>query len=281
MALIPSNEAQDFMKEVKNFDPNAGNILDWNDDKYYKDIKYMSNSMLKQLKDSPEHLKAYINYPAWRVTKQAYIDGRALHCFIFENDQYKDRFWHLDEVAKLEEIGGKKPRATSAYKEWKATIVEENVGKDEISYDWYYSITLIKEKLDKLPQVKQLLNNTKKEIAYWKKLNGIDCKCKTDAVQPGNYIVDLKGFKEVPNPQQFEKLCYRYDLFRQAAFYCDIVGVKQFWFLAVEKTYPFTVGLYEISEENLNKGREQYEHLLEVHKRSTGDLEDFLYMGTI
>ena len=130
-------------------------------------------------------------------------------------------------------------------------------------------------------QVKQLLNNTKKEIAYWKKLNGIDCKCKTDAVQPGNYIVDLKGFKEVPNPQQFEKLCYRYDLFRQAAFYCDIVGVKQFWFLAVEKTYPFTVGLYEISEENLNKGREQYEHLLEVHKRSTGDLEDFLYMGTI
>lgn len=286
MVLIPSTQAKDFMKEVKNFDPNSENILDWNDKKYYSDITMISNSMLKHLKDSPQHLDSYLKHPSWREEKQSYIDGRALHCMVLEYEKFNDLYFTVDDNEKCEEIGGAKPRSTKIYKEWKAELLNENIDKQFISFSWYCDIKFIKEKLDKIPQYVQLMQNTKKEIAYTKQLKGINCKCKVDAINPGNYIVDLKGYKECPNPSNFNKLVHMYSLLRQAAFYSDITGVKQFWFVCVEKTYPFTVGLYEISEEKLKLGRLEYEELLEIYKANLENfknddlMEKFIYMNT-
>lgn len=286
MVLIPSNQAKDFINEVKKYDPNQERLLDWNDKKYFSDVNYITNSMLKYLNDSPEHLHAYLNYPAWRQEKQAYIDGSALHCFILEPEEFDNRFWFINDTDIIEEIGGAKPRATKRYKEWKIEIQNDNLDKQEISYEWYLHLTLIEEKLKAIPQVKQLLANTKKEKAYFKKLNGINCKCKVDAVNIGNYIVDLKGFKETPNPYNFLRNLKKYNLDRQAALYCDILGLDQFWFICVEKTYPYTVGIYEVSAETLQAGREKYEYLLEVHKNNLNNYDkeyvnNFCYFGTI
>ena len=284
MGLIPSNQAKDFMNEIKKYEPN--NVLDWNDAKYYNDIKYISNTMLKYINESPEHFDAYMKYPTWRDTKQAYIDGRALHCYILEFEEFNKRFWYVDDQEKCDEIGGKKPRGTKVYKEWKVQLMVENQDKDEISFEWYCDIKCIAEKLKKIPQAAQLLENTKKEIAYWRKLEGFNCKCKVDAINVGNYIVDLKGFKDVPNPYNFRKEVNRYHLDRQAAFYCDIVGVDQFWFINVEKTFPYTVGIYEVSGDTLDAGREKYRHLLNVHRNNLKNYDkeyvnNFCYFGSI
>ena len=286
MALIPSNQAKDFMNEVKKYDPNQERFLDWNDDKYYNDIKYISNSMLKHLNDSPEHFDAYLKYPTWRKEKQAYIDGRALHCYILEPEEFNKRFFALDDAEIMEEIGGSKPRATKKYKEWKAEVLEKNKDRQEISLEWYLHLTLIKQKLDSIPQVKQLLLNTKKERAYYRKIKGLNCKCKVDAINIGNYIVDLKGFKGVPNPYNFKRDLNRYHLDRQAAFYCDILGLESMWYICVEKTFPYTVGIYEITSETLQLGREKYEYLLEVHKNNINNYDkeyvnNFCYFGTM
>jgi len=284
MALIPSNQAKDFMNEIKKYDPN--NILQWDDTKYYNDAKYLTNSMLKHLYNSPEHLDAYLKYPTWRADKQVYIDGRALHCYVLEFEEFDKRFWYVDDQAKCDEIGGKKPRATTVYKEWKAQLMVENQDKDEISFSWYCDIKYISEKLKSIPQVQQLLANTKKEIAYWRKLKGFNCKCKVDGINVGNYLIDLKGFKDVPNPYNFKRDLHRYHLDRQAAFYCDITQLEQFWFICVEKTFPYTIGVYEVSQETLQAGREKYEFLLEVHRNNLNNynkdyVNNFCYFGSI
>ena len=289
MGLIPSTDAHDFLKEVKNYDPNSGTILDWSDHKYYNDNTYLTNTMCGHLEDSPEHLDSYLNYPAWREDKQAYIDGRALHSMVLEGPNvFNKQFWYIDDRQKCDDIGGAKPRSTKVYKEWKNELELENKDKQFISYSWYYDITMITAKINKLPQTRQLLENTKKEIIYSKTLDNIPCKCKVDAINVGNYLIDLKSSKDCPNQRNFERTLYRYNYLRQAAFYCDITGIKQFWFIVVEKTFPFTVGVYEISEDKLNEGRLQYQNLLKIYQANNAQynkkpemIDNFLYFGKI
>ena len=47
MGLIPSTQAKDFINEVKKYDPNQERLLEWNDTKYFGDVDYITNSMLK------------------------------------------------------------------------------------------------------------------------------------------------------------------------------------------------------------------------------------------
>ena len=58
----------------------------------------------------------------------------------------------------------------------------------------------------------------------------------------------------------------------QAAHYCEGIGLKKFVFVAVEKVYPFNIGVYELDEETIQEG-------LQVQKESLKRIKSYVKSG--
>jgi exodeoxyribonuclease VIII len=78
------------------------------------------------------------------------------------------------------------------------------------------------------------------------------CKCRPDWFD-GELIVDLKTCQDA-SPAGFGKSVANFGYQIQAAHYLAGTLAKRFIFVAVEKTYPFAVGVYELDPEALVHG---------------------------
>lgn len=54
-----------------------------------------------------------------KVETEAMIYGSMVHCLVLEPEDFDNRYFTFDDAQKIAEIGGEKPRATKAYKEWR------------------------------------------------------------------------------------------------------------------------------------------------------------------
>tara|TARA_R110002126_G_scaffold187208_7_gene335785 strand:+ start:400 stop:1248 length:849 start_codon:yes stop_codon:yes gene_type:complete len=281
--LYPSNNLDQKEKEMTQTDLNQNNILDWDDEQYYGDISKVSNSHLKVLLNGgPEALEDYHKYGS--EDKPAYAFGRALHCLILEPEEFNKRYYVFDDRDKCIEIGGARPTATKAYKEWREDIAIENRGKEMISIDDIQQLKRMEDKLKSIPQVVTILENTKREVVYQATINGVECKGKLDAVKPNEMIIDLKSCANAPTLANFAYDFKKYKYARQMAFYSDIAQVPTACIIAIQKTAPFTVGVFYVSEESMIIGREEYTYALNMYKeqyRGNLDIDKFYYQGLI
>ena len=72
----------------------------------------------------------------------------------------------------------------------------------------------------------------------------------------------------------FKRDIYKYAYHLQAAFYIDQLGINNFKFIAVQNTYPYTVEVYTLSNELLERGRNAW-------KQAFKDYEIYLETGVI
>lgn len=285
MITSSTDAGEDFINAAKNHDPIAHNFLDKDDDWYYNDQDYITNTMLGKLENGPQTLKAYLNREISEKEKAHHIYGKAFHCSILEPDEFDKRFFALDDskiIKKLLSEGSKKPRATNKYKDWHQEQLSIVGDRSIISVEDYNDMMRMQDAIFDRSQCRDMLSNTKKEVAYKGNIEGINVKCKADVLRPGLFALDLKGIKEAPTPSMVTKLLYSYKWVRQSAFYLDILKVDSFWFLTIEKTYPYTIGLYEVSKERLEQGRDMYMDLLKqynFHFNENPDaIKQFLYL---
>lgn len=292
MTLIPSTEAEDFMDFQKDYDKNQGNIINKDDYWYYNDKTHVTNSHLSQLiKGGPQTLKAY--YEKGSEDNDAFAFGRAAHCLLLEPDSFNQRFYSIDDTEICIEASGedwkeknKSPRATKIYKEWLAEILEENSHRQLLSLDDFTDINNMVDKAMGYTQVRELVESaSKREVIYSKTINGIKTKCKVDAINPSNFILDYKTSRDAATLRNFSISAKKYGYPRQGAFYRDITGVTSFWFLVQEKTYPYTVCLAELSPDTYEEGKMQYQNALEQYKlhfiNNPKLIDSYLEMGSI
>jgi PDDEXK-like domain of unknown function (DUF3799) len=84
---------------------------------------WLSYSSLSNFKSSP---KDFIDYKLKaKVETPAMIYGSMVHCLVLEPELFKSRYHALDDTDICNQIGGAKPRATKAYKEWYAVAEQE------------------------------------------------------------------------------------------------------------------------------------------------------------
>lgn len=294
MTFIPSDEAKDFMEFQETYDPGANNIIDKDDNWYYSDNKFITNSHLKYIIDGgPQHLKAYYEGKLGQDS-QHYIFGKAQHCLILEPEAFNSRFYSIDDTEICIEASGvdweknnKNPRATKIYKEWLSKIMEENKHRQLISMNDFQILNDMYDKLMSYKQVREMLESAyKKETIYSNKIQGIDCKCKVDAINPGNFILDYKSSKDPATIHKFKYNLKKYNYDRQGAFYCDVTKTKSFWFIVQEKTYPYTVCIVEMSPDTYEEGRIKYQYGLDLYKnhflsKSSKDIDSFLEIGSV
>lgn len=291
--LIPSTEAEDFMKFQKSFDPNEKGIIDKDDDWYYSDKKFVTNSQLKHLIDGgPQHLKAYYEKKK-NEDKPELIFGRAQHCLLFEPEAFNGRFYTIDDTDVCIEASGKdwkeqnkSPRATKIYKEWLSGILAENSHRALLSMEDYTSINNMIDKLISHNQIREMIEScTKRETIYSNRLENVDVKCKVDAINPGNFIIDYKSTKDPATLYKFKYVMKNYNYDRQAAFYGDITKTKPFWFIVQEKTYPYTVCLAELSGESRDEGTIKYRFGLEMYKKhfieNPKEIDSYFEIGSV
>jgi hypothetical protein len=107
------------------------------------------------------------------------------------------------------------------------------------------------------PYAAALLADGKAEQSFWwdDKATGQRCKCRPDWYQ-GTTIVDLKTCQDA-SPNAFARACATFAYHTQAAHYLNGTFADRFVFVAVEKTYPFCVGIYELDAAAMAAGAEQ------------------------
>jgi len=102
------------------------------------------------------------------------------------------------------------------------------------------------------------------EQSYWWKHRetGLQCKCRCDYVID-DMVIDLKTTGEAGASQEvFTKTIVNFKYHLQAAHYLQGTGAKRFIFVAVEKVFPYSVGIYELSPHFIERGYELQEQTL-------------------
>lgn len=281
--LYPSNNLNKEEQKMVTKDLNQKNVLEMTDEQYYNDQTLITNSHLKVLLEGgPEALENYYKYGS--EDKPEFAFGRAFHTLILEPEEFTNRYYIFDDTDICKEIGGKRPTSTNKYKEWKEKLSMDNFGKEMIGLDDLNRLEKMEDKLYSIPQVKTLLENTKREVVYQANIEGVECKGKLDAIKPNQMIIDLKTTSKAPTPYNFGKDFRNYNYDRQMAFYAELAQVPSACIIAIQKTVPYTVGVYMISNESMETGIEKYKYALDLYKdqyRGNLDIDKFYYQGSI
>lgn len=232
----------------------------------------IGSSGLKLIQQSPLHYwSRYLDpqrepdesTPAQRL-------GTAWHASIFEPDQFA-----LDYIAIPEGLD----RRTKEGKELFASI--EASGKEPIKHDDFLRIARMTESARQHP-VSQVVFDLPGGVAeasiFWEHPTvGVTCKLRPDYMVapcemfPTGLIIDGKTGEDM-SPEGFAKYAWNWDLFLQAAFYCDgfmrhhgTIEPPAFCWLAQEKSDPFATAYYSASEDVLAYGRRKYTRLLNIY----------------
>lgn len=129
------------------------------------------------------------------------------------------------------------------------------------------NLKAIYEALSKNEFVKKYIidnNSGKAEQSFWwtHKATGLPCKCRCDYVVD-DMIIDLKTCQEGgASPDKFTRTICNFHYELQASHYLQGVGAKNFIFVAVEKVFPYSIGIYELSNNFIEKGYELQEQTL-------------------
>ncbi len=219
---------------------------------------HLSYSSLTQFKDSP---KAFIDYKLKSYEQtDAMIYGAMVHCLILEPAEFENRYYVLDDAEIIMEIGGAKPRATTAYKQWKLEEVIKSDGKIVVSSDDYTSAKIQSLNVRHNYAAKLVMNKvieTEKKIE-WEDKNFL-FKGVIDGF--GSVIVDLKSCADA-SPRKFQRDIVSMDYHLQAALYLKGIGKNlPYYIIAFDKSNG--VSVHQLTETLLTHAMKEVDTLLD------------------
>ena len=232
-----------------------------NDQEYYADSKYVSNSMLSNISVSPKYFEYRLNNPM--KASPAMDFGRAFHKFVLEKDQFDLTYDIAPECDK---------RTKEGKEQWKNYL--ESLGeKETITLKDYNIISKMSSVILKDNVASDLLSNGEAEkIICWENKE-FDVKCKGMLDYYTKYeimdtkvtrIVDLKT-TSTASSKGFLDTIRKYKYHKQAAYYMDAVKADHFYIIAIEKYPPYGMNIFEISGELLQEGRDLYRKELDIY----------------
>jgi exodeoxyribonuclease VIII len=223
----------------------------------------LSASGLKLLQQSPAHFKY-----AKREETPAMIKGTATHCAVFEPERFAEEYIAAPGI----------DRRTKAGKE--AWIELESSGKTVLSNDDYADVVAMSEAVH-LHSIADFLvsGGVAEQSIYWDYTALIaediaftfTCRARPDYIKPlseGYVVIDLKTIQDA---RELSRSAYTYGYHLQGAHYLRGLCSSQygfarnFYFIAVEKTPPYGVIVYDASPEFLNRGHNENSRLYSLY----------------
>ncbi len=209
----------------------------------------------------------------------ALVFGTLYDMLLFERDKAYDQYYVLNDDEIVAKIGGKYPRNTKKYKEWKAEAAEKNQGKTLVSSeDWKKANDMITRLAD-CGLIKKRLTG-RYQVEFNEDVDGIPLKGFLDCLGDG-YITDSKSSRSV-DKFRYDVNSFCYDI--QAYIYTKVFGIKDYYWVVQEKAYPYLPAVYKASEETLDSGKRKVARALNIireHYQQDKPSSTFFIQGEI
>lgn len=221
----------------------------------------ISKSGLDRIDQSPAHYRAWLTEK--RVSTPALAFGTAAHSYILEPEIFDDGY-----IVMTDKID----RRTKVGKEAWETFQAEAGDRQVLTHEDFAALVAMRGNVDAHPVARELLEEGVAEASVFGELFNVAVKCRPDWLRANDgIVVDLKTTDNA-SPNAFARSIAKYRYAVQAALYQDIlaaegIDVKAFVFIAVEKTAPHAVGVYELDGESLEVGQIAYQRNLDTYRR--------------
>ena len=216
-----------------------------------------SKSQLDQLAKSPAHYLASLTTP--RKETPAMRIGTLFHGLVLEPERV--------QIA----VAPSCDKRTRDGKYLWEIFCAENAGAEIVTAEEGEMLSEMVASIRTHPAARALLHHAlgiAEGSAWWfDDQSGELCRCRPDFYREDGIIVDLKTTDDA-SPEGFARSIAKYNYNVQAAFYSDGVEestghpVKGFVFVAVEKSPPYAVAVYQLDMQGVELGRDQYRNLL-------------------
>lgn len=210
----------------------------------YHAVRAVSKSALDQFEKSPAHYQHWLNNPPEQTPAMRL--GSLTHAAVFETTRFRSSV----AVAPIVDRRTKEGKAI-----WEQ-FSRENEGKDIISSDEMQQLEAMRAAVLSHPAAGKLLEDGNPEVSlFHTDLElGLDLKARLDWVRP-EAIVDLKTTEDA-SPRGFAKSIANFRYHVQAAHYRRMarlmgMGDLPFYFVAVEKSAPHAVAVYQLDAADL------------------------------
>lgn len=226
--------------------------------------KYLSYSSIKLALQDIALFELYMQGKL-KKTSQALTFGSAYDCLLFTPELFDDQFHVLDDKQIILEVGGKNPRVTKRYKEWRDAEIE-SVGNKELvtEADYTQCIDMITRLDDS--GVRSIYLEGKFQVEFLQEIDfdGIKVPVRgfLDTLGDG-FISDSKSSRSIKGFSR-DVIAYGYDI--QAYIYSQAFGLKDFYWVVQEKSYPYLPAVYKASEETLDFGKKKVARALNIIK---------------
>ena len=196
-----------------------------------------------------------------KKTGKHFTFGGLYDMLLLEPNKVWDKYIVLDDDEICAEIGGKNPRATKKYKEWKETQLMG--GKELVSRVEVNTAKVMVNRLRSSEVVdyetgevvgldRYIQGDVQKEFNTW--IGEVPVRGFLDVLGDG-FITDVKTTRSLSS-FKWDVRDLNYDL--QAYIYCKVFGVTDFYWLAQVKDKPYTCALYKASDETLQQGERKF-----------------------
>lgn len=233
-------------------------------EQYHSDKESLSRSALLDFKKSPRKYWAKHLNPERPIEepKPAMILGTAFHTLILEPHLFEEQYFTLPEKVLLKDVG------RELYDEYKKIEKEaEETKKCVLSWNTMEQLRCMQASLFANIKAKELIENAVYESSYfWKDLHsGLILKSRPDIIK-GSIYIDLKTIEDA-SPENYQREMVKCGYHIQGAMvrdgYFELTGekIEACINLCVEKTYPYSIGIYIIDELAIEAGHCEYKQL--------------------
>lgn len=219
---------------------------------------HLSYSSLKYALGDMRLWEMYMRGQLKKESEALYF-GSLYDMLLFEPEKAHDTYFVLDDSDIVASIGGKYPRSTKRYREWKAEQLEKQTNKELASQeDWKKAHEMI-QRLKDCGLYDKRFAGGKYQVEFNVDVDGIPLKGFLDCLQDDS-IIDSKSSRSV-DKFRYDVNSFSYDI--QAYVYTKVFGIKDFYWVVQEKAYPFYPADVKCSEETLFRGEMKFHEAVE------------------
>ena len=221
---------------------------------YHGRKTHLSSTNVRTHKKNKKQFKYSLTHELVKQTK-AMADGTAVHAFFLERDKFNTDFVIKPADMRLN---------TKAGKEWAQEHQSKIIIDSELGNNLYEMEKSFMDSPARLIYDKQ----GQSELSYfWDDLGIVKGKCRPDWISnDGNIVVDIKTTTDA-SPKGFQKSIANWGYHLQLGWYLrglQKLGLpaKEFIFIAIEKTPPFSVGVYRANKDMITYASDEINNLV-------------------
>ena len=223
---------------------------------YHGRKTHISSTGVRTFKKNKKQFEYGLTHELVKQTK-AMADGTAVHSFFLERDKFDTDFAIKPADMRLN---------TKAGKEWALEQKDKIIIDSELGNNLYEMEKSFMDSPAKMIYNENMGGQT--ELSYfWDDLGLVKGKCRPDWIDGhGEIVVDLKTTTDA-SPRGFQKSISSWGYHLQLGWYMR--GLQKlgfdtydFIFIAIEKTPPFSVGVYRADREMINHAMQELDKLV-------------------